>query len=191
MTTSFITYWPSSYISQLKKSGDIGASLEVIFGGGHNSFPAPATYGASPGDLIYVITVARKTLHILACLEVTQIISIAEYTRDVLKLPKRLHQLHLFDLTQELLDERPELGHRIPHHCVNEAVTGKGTPITLDCTVPPQVLGKLRLENRKGERRPISHVENGELMRSIGLQQHVYRLSPDSAKRFSNLVHRK
>jgi len=185
---SFLTYWPADYVSRVKKAGDVGSSLEVVFGGGHTSFPAPSTYGAAPGDLIYPVTVIKKVLHIIARLEIAEIMPIRKYAKEVLKLPKRLHELHLFELEEQLLEERPELGHRMPHHCISEAVIGNGSYISYDCQVPAKIVTKLRLENRKGEQRPISHVENGEIKRSIGLQQHCYRLSANSSKLFADLV---
>lgn len=155
MSGSFTTYWPSEYTAFVKKTGDAGSALEVVFGGTHMSYPAPSRYGVSDGDVIYPVTVIKKTLHVIARLQVTSILPIQQYSTDVLKLPKELRELHLFDLNEQLSKTHPTLGHRIPHHCVYEAVIGKGTRISFDCVVPPEMLDAIRLVNRKGEVDPV------------------------------------
>jgi hypothetical protein len=188
MSVSFTTYWPSTYVSLVKNAGDAGSALQVVFGGTHVSYPAPSRYGASKGDVIYPVTVIRKVLHVIARLEITEIISIEQYSKDVLRLPRQLCKLDLFDLSEKLFKTHPELGHRIPHDCVYEAVIGNGTPISFNSIVPPEMLNEIRLATRKGEERPVCFVVDGKIQKPLGLLHHCYRLSTQTEKLFSNLV---
>lgn len=188
MSRSFTTYWPSEYTAFVKKAGDAGSALEVVFGGTHMSYPAPSRYGVSKGDVIYPVTVIKKALHVIARFQVTAILPIQQYSADVLKLPKELYELNLFDLTQLLPKTHPTLGHRGPHHCVDEAVMGEGTPISFDCVVPPEMLDAIRLVNSKGEERPVSFVVDGKLQKPLAFLHHCYRLSTLTEGLFADLV---
>lgn len=188
MSVSFTTYWPSEYTAFIKKAGDAGSALEVVFGGTHVSYPAPSRYGVSTGDVIYPVTVIRKTLHVIARLQVTAILPIQQYSAEVLKLPKELCELDLFDLTEQLSKTHPTLGHRSPHHCVYEAVMGQGTPISFDCIVPSEMLDAIRLVNSKGEERPPCFVVDGKLQKPLAFLHHCYRLTTQTEELFANLV---
>lgn len=188
LSTAFTTYWPLDYVSRIRKAGDVGAPLKVVFGGGHSSFPAPSFYGAKQGDVLFPISVTKKTLHIIGQLKIESIIPIEQYLKDVLQLPEQLCSLSLFDLTQQLATERPELGHRAPHDCIYEAAIGDGSSISITCVVPPLLLDSLRLVNRKGESRCIPYVSDGQVHRSFGLQGHCYRLCDSTAALFSRLL---
>jgi hypothetical protein len=185
---SFNTYWPADYVSRIRKAGDIGSPLKVVFGGGDTAFRAPSIYGAKAGDVLFPVTVLKKSIHVIGRLEISEIIPIENYIKDVLKLPKELCSLPLFDLTQQLLIERPALGHRAPHDYVYEAAIGYGSRISMSCIVPPESLDTLRLVNQKGEARAVSYISNGQIHKAIGLQGHCYRLCDRSAALFSRLV---
>ena len=175
-------------MSRIRKAGDVGSPLKVVFGGGHSSFPAPSFYGAQAGDVLFPVSVTRKTLHIIGRLEIESIIPIEQYLKDVLQLPEQLCRLNLFDLTQQLASDRPELGHRAPHDCIYEAAIGDGSPISVTCVVPPVLLDTVRLVNRKGESRSIPYVSDGQIHKSFGLQAHCYRLCDSTAALFSRLL---
>ena len=188
MSTAFTTYWPMHYVSRIEKAGDVGLPLKVVFGGGHSSFPAPSIYSAKTGDVLFPVSVTRKTLHIIGKLEIESIIPLEQYLKEVLQLPEQLCRLDLFDLTQHLETEQPELGHRAPHDCIYEAVMGNGSPISVTCVVPPDLLDTVRLVNRKGESRSIPHASDGQIHKSFGLQSHCYRLDESTAALFSRLL---
>lgn len=188
MSTAFTTYWPMDYVSRIKKAGDVGSPLKVVFGGGHSSFPAPTIYGAKAGDVLFPVSVTRKTLRIIGKLEIESIIPIERYLKDVLQLPEQLCRLNLFDLTQQLETKQPELGHRAPHDCIYEAAMGNGSPISITCVVPPVLIDTVRLVNRKGESRSIPYVSDGLVHKSFGLQGHCYRLCDNTAALFSRLL---
>lgn len=66
----FMTYWSKEYIRALKKAGDSGP-LSVIFGSHHTKMPSISSVRV--GDVIYPVTLADGTLHVMAKLPVEKI----------------------------------------------------------------------------------------------------------------------
>ena len=184
---SYTVLWDAERCNWLAKSGEIGKPIEVIFGGVHQSVPSLTRFKVKPGDDVYPVRVHQRVLYVIARLRVSDIVPLEEYFRTYLKLPKKLLKMDLWDLEEKLWKDMPELGHRLPYGCIVEAAIGQGTPMTLHCAVPPGLLESIRYRSQRGER-PIKHVEGGQLQHAISMHGGVYRLSPDSARDFENLV---
>jgi hypothetical protein len=184
---SYTVMWPMDRCKWLDKAGETGKPIQVIFGGTHQSIPSLSHFKVQPGDAVYPIYVVKGVMHVIARLTISEIVPLETYLRDVLKLPRRMLELPLFDLTEVLEKEMPHLGHRMPYGCLYEAGMGEGTPMRWDVTVPPAMLESIRYQSSRGER-PIKHVENGVLKRTISIHGGVYRLSDASAKDFERLV---
>lgn len=184
---SYTVMWPMDRCKWLDKIGEIGRPIRVIFGGSHQSIPSLSHFKVQPGDAVYPIFAAKGVLHVIARLPISEIVPLDKYLKDVLKLPKPLRELPLFDLTARLEKEMSHLGHRMPHGCIYEAGMGDGTPMRLDIAVPPAMLESIRYQSSRGER-PIKHVQDGLLKHSVSIHGGVYRLTDASARDFERLL---
>jgi hypothetical protein len=127
-------------------------------------------------------------VYLVARIEVEKVISADEYFRDYLRLPARDLKLHLWDLEEKLARGRPQLGHRLPFGCVDEAaVAASSSPVTLDAAVPVDVLAALRFRTKRGEERSLP-LEQGLLRKLATLQGHFHRLTPETAPLLERLV---
>lgn len=163
---SFTTLWTNDLCRRLTRDGYTGRPLRVLFGGPHQSLPGFRLAGVRPGDHVFPLRVHRTRLHVLGRLEVARIIPYEEAADELAKLP----------------DWSPLEG-----GCVSEVLVGPpGTPLDFGTTVPGELLERLTYRSRRAERR-LRFVENGRLMRSVGLQG-VYRLAPGSAAELDRLV---
>ncbi|MGW2350928.1 hypothetical protein, partial [Actinacidiphila glaucinigra] len=163
---SFTTLWTNDLCRRLARDGYTGRPLRVLFGGPHQSLPSFRLAGVKPGDRVFPVRVHRTRLHVLGRLEVARTIPYEEAADELAKLP----------------DWSPLEG-----GCASEVLVGPpGTPLDFGTTVPGELLERLTYRSRRAERR-LRFVEDGRLMRSIGLQG-VYRLAPESAAELDRLV---
>jgi hypothetical protein len=185
---SYTVFWTNDYCRQLRKAGDLGKLLQVVFGGSHQSQPSLTKFGVRPGNWVYPIRVEKGQLFIVAGMQVQRFVSVSEYVSDILRLPEAYSALHTFELVDRLKAEHPEWGHLLPWGCLVEVAEGhSGASIRLDRAVPTDVVEQLRFVSRRGER-PIKHLEAGVIKSSMGLQGGVYRLSSASAMEFARLL---
>jgi hypothetical protein len=188
VSQSYLLLWPQRRIDQLKKNGEVGQPFEVIYGSPHGSAPSLRRYGIEGGDHVYVVCLKAGVVYIVARIEVEKVISADEYFRDYLRLPARDLKLHLWDLEEKLARGRPQLGHRLPFGCVDEAaVVVSSSPIALDAKVPADVLAALRFRTKRGEERSLP-LEQGLLRKLPALQGHFHRLTPETAPLLEGLV---
>ncbi len=171
MADSYTAFWTNERCRHLKRSGQEGARLEVLFGGPHQSEPSFRRAGVREGDDIYPVRVQDGIVYLLGRLRVRQLIALE-------------------------LGDQAGLGDYLRHYpawavlaptCTSEVVIGQdGTPLRLDLAIPPDLLARLRFRSRRGER-GLKHIEDGRLKSSIGLQG-IYRLSRPSAAEIEALL---
>jgi len=188
MSQSFVLNWSQKKLDLLKKDGEVGTSLTMMYGSPHSSAPSLRKYGVGPGDFIYIVGLKAGLLSLVMRAQVETVISADEYFRDHLKLPERLTKMHLWDMSDRLWKEQRELGHRLPFGCVDEAALfSSATPVTLDRTIPTEVTAALRFRTKKGEERKLPLV-GGLLKKLSALQAHIHRLTPETAPLLDALV---
>jgi len=188
MSQSFLVHWAKPRLELLKKRGEVGTALTMMYGSPHGSAPSLKRYGVSVGDALYIVGVAAGRLSLVTRAEVASLISADEYFRAHLKLPATLLKLHLWSLEERLGEERPELGHRLPFGCVDEAALfSSATPVILDRFIPTHVVGALRFRTKKGEERALP-LEDGLLKKLVALQGHLHRLTPETAPLLDRLL---
>jgi hypothetical protein len=172
MATAFTTYWSRDVCDGAKKVAQDGVPMQVLFGGPHQSQPSFVAVKVAPGDLIYPVTVSRRTLYVLGRLTVREVID-------------------CWDDTKERLDERElrEWRRRAPQwrflcgYCTTEVVVGAdGTPVRLDVAVPADITKTLAYQSpRQGVRRLRNVTEDGSVT-NISSLQGIYRLTDESAR---------
>ena len=188
VSQSYLLLWPQRRIDQLKKNGEVGQPLEVLYGSPHSSAPSLRRYGIESGDHVYVVGLRAGVVYVVARIEVEKVISTDEYFRDYLRLPARDLKLHLWDMEEKLARDRPQLGHRLPFGCVDEAaVAASSSPVTLDAPIPVDVLAALRFRTKRGEERSLP-LEQGLLRKLPALQGHFHRLTPETVPLLEGLV---
>lgn len=181
--------WTNDYCRKLKRSGDIGKSLRVLFGGPHQSQPSLSAFGVIPGDYVLVIRVEKGRLFLVGGIQVQEYVTLSRYLSEMLELPESYASLHLWELEATLESEHPEWGHLLPWGCPAEVALGvNGTPIRLDLAVPTETVERLRFTSKRGER-PIRHVEGGLIKSSVSLQGGAYRLTTDSGRELMQLIY--
>ena len=169
MAESYLVLWAQDRCRQVRQAGDTGKMLQVLYGGPHISAPSFKRYGVAPGDWVNVGAFKNGVLFIVARMRVTAILGVGEFFRD-----------HLHNAVP--------LGHQSPPDCVTEAVIGEeATPIRFDVAVPIDVLTALRFRNKRNQERGLK-VEDGKLKGITGMQGHVMRFTPDSARAIETLV---
>ncbi len=95
---------------------------------------------------------------------------------------------HIWKLSEQLADEHPDWGHKLPWGCTIEAAVGEGgSPLAFDRAVPTDVLENLRFVSKKGAERPLKSYRDGKLHGVLDLQGHVLRLRDDTARAFEKL----
>jgi hypothetical protein len=67
--------WTNDYCRKLKRAGDIGKPLSVLFGGCHQSQPSLSTFGVVPGDYLLVIRVEKGRLFLVAGMQVREYVT--------------------------------------------------------------------------------------------------------------------
>ncbi len=171
MAESYLVLWTQDRVRDLKRAGDGGKPLQVLFGGVHLSCPGYTNHGVVQQDLVYVVSVRAGRLYLLGRMKVRDILPVDEYREK----------------------HRPLLGPDAPLHarqcdgCLSEALLGvEGTPLRFTRGVPVEVLERLRFRNKRGEERGVQ-LENGRF-NSGTIQGHVMRLAPGSARDFEALL---
>ncbi len=188
MQESFVLNLSQKRLDVLKKDGEVGTSLTMMYGSPHSSAPSFRRYGVGPGDFIYIVGLKAGLLSLVMRAKVEALITADEYFRDHLKLPEKLRKMHLWDMSDKLWKEQRELGHRLPFGCVDEvALFASATPITLDRNIPTEVTAALRFRTKKGEERSLPLV-GGLLKKLSALQAHIHRLTPETAPLLDALV---
>jgi hypothetical protein len=179
--------WTNDYCKKLKRAGETGKPLRVLFSGSHQSQPSLRAFGVGPGDYIFVIRVEKGRMFIVAGMRVRKYIHFHSYLADVLGLDDSYINRRPSDLEAVLAKEHPDWGHLLPWGCLTEVVLGDGTPINFDRAVPPEIVQRIRFTSRRGER-PIKHLDGGVIKSSVSLQGGAYVLSEESAKELMRLV---
>ncbi len=188
MSQSYLILWPQKRIDRLKKDGEVGQPLEVLYGSPHGSAPSLRRYSIDAGDDVYVVGLKAGVVYVVVRLEIEKVISADDYFRDHLRLPAKDLKLHLWDLSEKLAREKPQLGHRLPFGCVDEAaVVASSSPVTLDVAVPADVLAALRFRTKRGEERSLP-LEEARLRKLAAIQGHFHRLTPETAPLLERLV---
>src|SRR5271155_4435908 len=109
MPQSFVLHRAQTRLDQLKKDGEVGSSLTMLYGSPHGSAPSFRKYGVGPGDFIYIVGLKAGLLSLVMRAEVASLITADAYFRDHLMLPASLQKMHLWDLSEKLWKERREL----------------------------------------------------------------------------------
>jgi hypothetical protein len=189
MAGTFIVLWTQDQCRRLKQVGDEGKPLTALFGGHHQSAPGFSRFGAQPGDAICPVLVRDRVMHVIARLRIERMLSIADYIKEFIPLSASELALPAWELQDELYRTRPELGHRLPLGCVDEAAVGTcDAVIQFDRALTPEQLTGLRMVTRKGEVRELKYVEDGQLMSVVTLQGRVYRLAAESEAMFDSVL---
>lgn len=134
----YVIMWPADRVERLKKRGELGSPLRVLFG--------------------------------------------SQFARDHLGVGPEDLALHAWTLWDKLAKERPDLGHRQPFGCVDEATAPTfSAPMRLDRDIPPELLAELRFVTKRGEVRSLPLVD-GKFKKITALQGHFHRLDTTSDK---------
>jgi hypothetical protein len=188
MPQSFVLNWSQKRLDQLQKDGEVGTSLTMMYGSPHSSAPSFRRYGVGPGDFIHIVGLKAGRLSLITRACVDTLITADAYFKDHLRLPEKTLKMHLWDMSEKLWEERRELGHRLPFGCVDEvALLSSASPVTLDVTIPVDVVAALRFLTKKGEERSLPLVR-GLLKKLSALQAHIHRLTPETAPLLERLL---
>ncbi|WP_432586368.1 hypothetical protein ABVG11_09670 [Streptomyces sp. HD1123-B1] len=171
MPNAYTTLWTNDVCRYLRRKGQEGERLVILFGGPHLSLPSFVRAGVEEGDHIYPVRAFRKRLWALGRMEVGRILpydTVGERTA-------------LEDYVRLLRWDGLKAGG------VSEVLLGPpGSPLRFDRPLPPDLLTSLTYTSRRGERR-LKHVVDGELRHSTGVQG-IFRLAPESAAAMEALV---
>lgn len=179
--------WTNEYCQKLRRAGDAGKPLRVLFSGSHQSQPSLRSFGVGPGDYVFVIRVEKGRMFLVAGMRVREYIHYHSYLADVLRLDVSHTNRGLWDLEAVLAKEHPEWGHLLPWGCLTEVVLGDGTPIDFDRAVPAEIVQRLRFTSRRGER-TLKHLDGGLIKSSVSLQGGAYLLTDASAAELMRLL---
>jgi hypothetical protein len=189
MSEAFTVFWDRNSCRELRKAGEEGQPLTVLFGGIHQSCPSLKRAHISHGDVVFPIMVHRGELHVLARAVIKEFISLQSYLSEHLKLPPaEIDGLPEYRVG-EVLTRFGITGHRVPHACgIEVALVEHSTPLRFDVVVPSASLEKITFCPRKGPPIGLQHIEDGKLKSSLSLQGNVRRLCEETAAMFSELV---
>jgi hypothetical protein len=179
---SYFILWPSAWCKLLAKSGE-SDRLVVLYGGPHTSVPKLGKVRF--GDVIYPVSVGEGSLYILGKMQVEQIVDADTYLADhnISKPSNELWDTYAV----KLLKQQPELGHRVPRSCVEQAAVGSGTKLRFNFGVPLTLADKLRFGPKAGAEKALPMGKSGQLSH-IGLQGHFRRLSAESAASVAEIM---
>jgi hypothetical protein len=79
MSKGYVVLWSRDYCTKLRRAGDVGRPLQVVYGGEHSSQPLISKYGVSAGDVLYPIAVRDGKMFIVGGMRVTEIIPWVRY----------------------------------------------------------------------------------------------------------------
>jgi hypothetical protein len=188
MSESYLLLWTQDRLSALKKHDQLGKPLRVLYGSPHSSAPSLRRYHIEGGDRIFIVGFKKGALTLVCRIRIREIIELRQYLRDHLRLPPGDCEMHVWALEKKLAAERPELGHQLPFGCVDEAaIPDDSTPLRLDVAIPPETLATLQFCDSRGRVRGLP-VENGLLKKSISIQGHYFRLTPDSVAALDRVI---
>lgn len=188
--SGYVVLWAEKRLAWLRKLGGLGGPFEVLYGSPHGSAPSLVRYGIGHGDRLFVVSLARGAVWVEARFVVDRIVPAEVYLRDHLRLGEDDLRLHLWDLEEKLARERPDLGHRLPFGCVDEAALPReATQLGLHLEIPSVTIEAIRFQPKRGEAYGLPLVE-GKLKKSSALQGHFYRLTPEALVRLDALVDR-
>ena len=179
---SYFILWPSDWCKLLAQANDAGP-LQVIYGGPHISVPALGK--VKVGDIIYPITVKSGQLFIIGRMQVERITQAEVYLQE-----QNINRLanNLWDTSApKLIKQQPELGHRIPRSCIDDAATGSGTHFRFDFQVPTETISSLQFGPKPGQEKSLSVTQEGKISH-VAFQGHFRRLSVDSATLVADLM---
>lgn len=170
MSESFTVFWTMDRWLGALSAGH--KPLPVLFGGPHLSEPSFRRAGVRVGDLLYPVAVSNRRVHLIARMRVREMLLIGQEDGPTL-IDQRFPQYKSWKV--------------LAPTCTEEVVIGvEGTTLRADVQLPPEVLERLTFRSQRGER-PLRHVRNGELTRSVGLHG-IYRLSAGSAADLAELI---
>jgi hypothetical protein len=190
MNSAYTVLWTRDRCRGLKKAGDEGRPLQVLFGGAHQSAPSLKRAGIGHGDIVFPVTVHKGALYVLAGVVVDRFVGIEEYAIDQLGLdPRSVTGLREYQLQERIQKECGLLGHRRPYGCGTEvALAARSTPLRFGLAVAPEHVADITFCPRKGGAMRLKYVDNGKLTHSTSLQGNVRRLCEPSATLFANVV---
>jgi hypothetical protein len=170
MTESFTVFWTMDRWLGALAVGH--KPLPVLFGGPHLSEPSFRRAGVKVGDLVYPVAVMNRQVYVIARMRVREMILLGSEDGPTL-IDQRFPQFKAWKI--------------LAPTCTEEVIVGgEGTTLHADLPLPAEVLMRLTFRSQRGER-PLKHVKDGELARSIGLHG-IYRLAPRSAADLAELI---
>lgn len=203
MADAYTVFWTRERCNALRKQGDVGKPLSLLFGGPHTSEPSFVRATVRPGDHVYPITVYKGTLFVLGRVSVRRLLTLeafvdarpdlfAEHLREPPAWTQQAsagltpHYVQALEAFERLRLAMPELRYLAPT-CTEEAVECEyGLPIRLDCAVPSDLLERLRYRSLRRERDLSKYIRDGRLTSILGLQG-IYRLAEPSAREIDAL----
>lgn len=135
--------------------------------GGNNKGNRFSDWRLSPGDVLYLIRVAKGEMYVLSRARIACC---------------TLRDAYLLDYSEDR--------EAFQNGCANEAVVfDEATPFQMDARVPPEVLERLRFKSKSapGGQRGLRHLVDGKLKRTVELQG-IYRLTDASAEDFDRIL---
>lgn len=179
-TNAYFVLWPYEWCKLLMKCNDFGP-LDVIYGGEHISVPSFGKVDVE--DIIFPVFIHQGTLFLLGKFEIQKKCKATDYLTQ-----NKIYPISdgLWDTEcQNLLKNKPFLGHRIPRSCVLEAAIGIGSPISYSRVIPVSIIEQLKL-GKKGEEKELP-LKNNKVSH-VNLQGHFRRLSEESVKLILELI---
>ena len=189
MSDAFTVLWTKEHCQEIRKAGEEGKPLTVLFGGNHQSCPSLARAGLRRGDFVFPLLVREGILHIVAGTVVNEFISLDSYLVEHLLLNRaELEGVPDYRL-KEVLQRFGIAGHRVPYGCgIEVLLVEHSTPIRFDVVVPAENLESSIFRPRKAPPMALRHVKDGKLKSSLSLQGNIRRLSEETAVMLSKLV---
>jgi len=187
MADSFTTLWSTDRCKLITQYHLEGTSLSILFGGPHTSEPSFRRAGVKAGDYIYPLRVKQGIVHVIARMQVKEIVPLEAYIERNPDLFAGVERSPSPSVTfDNYVKLHPEMRILAPT-CTEEVVLAEeSTPIRLDAAVPREMLERLRFRSQRGER-GLKHIQDGRLKSVITLQG-IYRLSQGSAGEIAGLV---
>lgn len=187
MPDSYTVLWSQDRCRHLKRHDQVGARLEILFGGPHTSEPRFSRFGVQSGDYIYPVHVSDCVLFILGRMRVKRLLTLEEYIAENPEKFAGCEDAKWPGLTlSNWLNLHPEKRY-LAWTCTDEVAIGEeGTPIRFDVAVPSELLERLRFRSRRAER-GLKNIVDGRLKSAISLQG-IYRLGEESAREIESLL---
>lgn len=100
---SYVVLWSRDRCREVRRAGDEGKPLEVVYGGAHTSQPLLSRYRVRRGHRLYPISVHQGALLIIAGMTVEEIIDWREYVVRFLGVDERwLDEAGAWDAAEKL-----------------------------------------------------------------------------------------